>query len=117
MMIPPPLPTDLSAKEGRAHLRVMLPLMHVPEGRTVSLTLGYLLSLADDHCDVYIDNGRGKNGGGEVGSGGGVGRSPSSLLGTHLFLELTPECHRHQRINWLRSVSECLRINQDTVLE
>ena len=94
-----------------------LPLMHVPEGRSVSLTLGSLLSLADDDCDVYSDNGRGKNGGGEVGRGGGVGRSLSSLLGTHLFLELTSECHRRQRINWLRSVSMCLRINQDTGLE
>lgn len=117
MMIPPPLPPDLSAKEGRSHLRTTLSLMYVQEGRSESLTLGSLLSLTDDDCDVYGENGCGKNGGVDVGSGGCVGRSLSSLLGTHLFLELTSECHRRQRINWLRSVSMCLRINQDTGLE
>ena len=91
--------------------------MYVPEGRSVSLSLGSFLSLTDDDCDVYGDNGCGKNVGGDVGSGGGVKRSLSSLLGTDLFLELISECHRRQRINWLRSVSMCLRINQDTGLE
>ena len=104
MTIPPPLPPDLSAKDRRAHLQATLFLMFIPKGRSASLTLGSILSLEDDDCDVYGDNGCGKNGGGEVGIGGGVGRSLSSLFSTHMFLELISECHSRQRINWMRSV-------------
>ena len=37
-----------------------------------------------------------------------------SLLGTRPFLELTAKYHRRQRIDRLRYISECLRIDQDT---
>ena len=56
VMVPPLLPPNLSAKEGRDHLRVLLSMLHVPEGRAVSLTLGDLLSLMDDeHQHKKID--------------------------------------------------------------
>ena len=54
--VPPPLSPALSTKEGRAHLRATLLLLHILEGRAVSLTLGYLLSLEDD---ASSRNGRG----------------------------------------------------------
>ena len=49
----------LSAKGEGAHLRATALQLRVPEGRSVSLTLEALLSLADYNGD----NGRGKGGG------------------------------------------------------
>ena len=46
-------------------------------------------------------------------SGGSVGRSLLSLLGTLPFLELTDEYHCHQRFNQLMSLLKFLHIDQD----
>ena len=48
----------MSVERGGAHLRAMSALLHVPEGRSASLTLGAFLSLADDDGDGDGDNGR-----------------------------------------------------------
>ena len=45
----PPLPPDLLAEGGRAHLRETSSLLLVPEGRSLSLNLRALLSLAYDN--------------------------------------------------------------------
>ena len=52
------LPT-LSAKGVRAQLRVTLSLLRVLEGRAASLTLGALLSLADNDGNINNSNVKG----------------------------------------------------------
>ena len=46
-----------------------------------------------------------------------IGGSLSSLLGTHLLLELEDKYHCRQIIDCRRSVSDCLRINQEMGFE
>ena len=50
----PPLLPALSGKGGINHLRETSFLMRVPKGRAVYLTLGDLLSLADNYVDDNI---------------------------------------------------------------
>ena len=95
--------------------------MHFPEGRASYLTLGALLYLLDDNGNGNVDgngdggNGQGRGGGQGLGSGDGVIRSLSSLLGTRPFLDLTADYHCRHRLDRMRFVSECLRIDQNTV--
>ena len=113
-MVPLLLPPSLSTKGERDHPRATLLLLCVLEGRSTPLTLGSLLSLADDNDGDNGVNGCGRGGGWGGGSNSVSGRSLSYLLITRTFLELTDDYHHCQRINRLKSVSECLRINHET---
>ena len=61
----PPLPPNLSAKEGRSNLRANFLLLGVLEGSAASLTMGAILSLVDDDGDGDSDNSYRMEGGGE----------------------------------------------------
>ena len=60
--VPPLLPPAQLDEGGRAHLRVTPSLLHVLEERVTYLTLGDLLSLADDDGEDDGDNGHEKGG-------------------------------------------------------
>ena len=78
--------------------------MRVPEERAVYLTLGDLLSLADNDIDDDGNRNNGlKRGGG--GSGGGGGRYLLYFLRTRPFLELTANYRHRQRIDHLSAIS------------
>ena len=64
VMAPSLLHPDLSTYWWRAHLRAMLLLLDVPEGRDTSLALGGLLYLAYKNGNGNGDNGHCREGGG-----------------------------------------------------